>query len=175
MEELVTVYDDAGMPCGTAPRSRVRADNLRHAGTGIVVCNSAGQVYVHRRTDSKDVFPGLYDYAAGGVMAAGEEPLAAATRELEEELGVAGVPLEPIGVAGYEDEHTRYIAHLFTARWDGPVRWQPEEVAWGDWVDAAELIAWLDRSPEQFVPDSSSLLRGWIAEHLLAGEGASDD
>ncbi len=65
-------------------------------------------------------------------------------REVEEELGVHGVPLEPLGVADYEDEHTRYHAHRFTVEWDGPIRWQPEEVSWGDWVAVDELVQRLD-------------------------------
>ena len=38
-------------------------------------------------------------------------------------LGVAGVRLEPLGVADYADEHTRYRAFRFVVTWDGPIRW----------------------------------------------------
>ncbi|MCB0913776.1 MAG: NUDIX hydrolase, partial [Propionibacteriaceae bacterium] len=78
MDELIALYDEHGHPSGAAPRSRMRAENLRHGATAVVVRNSSGQVYVHRRTPTKDVYPGRRDFAAGGVIGAGEEPDAAA-------------------------------------------------------------------------------------------------
>ena len=168
MDELVAVYDAAGRPAGSAPRSRMRAENLRHAATAVVVRDPWGRVYVHRRTDTKDVYPGLHDFTAGGVVAAGEDPLVAARRELEEELGVAGVTLEPIGVGDYADAHTDYRGFGYTTTWDGPVRWQPEEVAWGDWVTLDRLAAWLAEAPDDFVPDARALWGGWVAERLAA-------
>ncbi len=46
--------------------------------------------------------------------------------------------------------------------WDGPVSWQPEEVAWGDWRGAAELVAWVEREPDAFMPDTVALLLGLV-------------
>ncbi|AEG45427.1 NUDIX hydrolase [Isoptericola variabilis] len=154
--ELVALYDDAGRPCGVADRARVRAENLRHAATAVVVRRSTGEAYVHRRTQTKDVYPGLYDFCAGGVLQAGEEPRASAEREVAEELGVGGVQLEPLGEDDYADEHTRYHAYLYTCTYDGPVTWQPEEVAWGAWVTPERLAEMLRTLP--FVPDSTALL-----------------
>ena len=58
MVELVALYDDEGRPAGTADRARVRAENLRHAATGVVVRNARGEVYVtepHGREQTVDV------------------------------------------------------------------------------------------------------------------------
>ena len=159
--ELVALYDDEGHPSGEiADRAQVRAQNLRHAATAVVVRSPGGDVYVHRRTDTKDVYPGLYDFAAGGVVQAGEDPADSAVREVAEELGVTGVALEPIGESDYADERTRYRAFCFTCTWDGPITWQPEEVAWGEWVSPQRLLAMLDELP--FVPDTPSHLRTWL-------------
>ena len=162
MDELVALYDDTGRPVGSAPRSRMRSENLHHAATAVVVRDSTGRIYVHRRTSTKDVYPGRYDFAAGGVVGAGEDPRAAALRELEEELGIAGVAMEDLGEADYRDDHTSYHAFCFTVTWDGPVTWQPEEVAWGDWRGAAELVAWVEREPDAFMPDTVALLLGLV-------------
>ncbi|GAB3104769.1 NUDIX hydrolase [Isoptericola nanjingensis] len=158
--EVVALYDEAGRECGTAPRAQVRAENLRHAATAVVVRNAAGDVYVHRRTDTKDLYPGRYDFCAGGVLRAGEEPLDSARRELAEELGVTGVELAPLGVADYADDRTRMREFLFECTYDGPVTWQPEEVAWGAWVPAARFLRMLDEVP--FMPDSVANLAGWL-------------
>lgn len=162
MDEHVALYD-RGRVVGSASRTRVRAENLGHAASSIVVHDPGGRVYVHRRTETKDLYPGLLDFAAGGVLLAGEEPLACAVRELEEELGVSGVPLEPRGVADYADAHTRYRAFRYVVEWDGPLRWQPEEVAWGSWVTVEELVRLIDDDPEAVVPDSVAVWQDLVA------------
>lgn len=156
-DEVVGLYDEQGHEVGRATRARVRAENLRHAATAIVLRNTAGEVYVHRRTDTKDIYPGLHDFAAGGVMQAGETPLESATRELGEELGVHGVPLHPVGEANYADATNTYHAFLFTATWDGPITHQAEEVASGGWWTVSDLAGRVADDPGMFVPDSVAL------------------
>jgi 8-oxo-dGTP pyrophosphatase MutT (NUDIX family) len=166
VDEQVALYDEEGRVAGSAPRSVMRTRNLRHAASSIVVRDPAGRVYLHRRTTTKDVYPGLLDFAAGGVVLAGEDPDDGAVREVEEELGVHGVPLEKLGEADYADDATRYRAFRYTVTWDGPVRWQPEEVSWGEWVELAELVRILDDEPGTVVPDSIAVwgatLREWL-------------
>lgn len=157
------LYDDAGRPDGTAPRSVMRAQNLRHGATGVVVRDGLGRFFVHRRTDTKDVYPGHYDFTAGGVLQAGEEPLAAARRELAEELGI-DAPLVPLGEDDYADEHTRYHAFLYRTQWDGPVRLQPEEVASGEWLTLEALLSMLDDPAVPMMPDAAGLLGDWLRQ-----------
>jgi isopentenyldiphosphate isomerase len=158
MDELVALYDSRGEVCGTAPRSVMRRDNLRHAATGVLVRNSAGDIYVHRRTPTKDVYPGRYDFMAGGVVAAGEDPYDAVVRELAEELGITGVELEKLPEGDYADESTSYHAYLYACVWDGPIQHQPEEIDWGAWMSPAELITRLDDPDWPFMPDTSALV-----------------
>lgn len=163
VDEIVALYDTDGTPCGSAPRSRVRRENLHHGATAVVVTDPEGRVYVHRRTDTKDVFPGMYDVCAGGVLLAGEDPYEGAVREVAEELGVSGVPLVPTFTGAYEDEHTSYEAFGYLVEgWDGPIRWQPEEVAWGDWVPLTEVVRRLDDPTWPLVPDSRALVGPWL-------------
>jgi isopentenyldiphosphate isomerase len=157
-EEQVALVDADGRVVGSAPRSVVRRDNLRHAATAVLVRDPAGRIYLHRRTDAKDWAPGHWDVAAGGVIALGEEPDESAVRELEEELGITGVDLVPLGSHLYEDDSTRCFEHAFEAVWDGPVRHQPEEVAEGRWATLAEVADLLADPGVAFVPDTRQLL-----------------
>jgi 8-oxo-dGTP pyrophosphatase MutT (NUDIX family) len=178
-DELVARYDERGEVVGEAARSVMRRENLWHAASSVVVRDPLGRIYLHRRTTTKDVYPGLLDFAAGGVVLAGEDPALGAVREAEEELGVHGVPLEPLDVVAYADEHTRYHAHRFTCRWDGPIQWQPEEVSWGDWVLLDDLLQRVEAEPETFVPDSvavwDGVLRGWQADRSLLTQGKDSE
>lgn len=175
MDEIVTLYDADGEPAGTAPRSRMRAENLRHGATACVVFRPDGRVFVHQRTESKDVYPGRWDFAAGGVMTAGETPDDAAARETAEELGVH-TPLVPIGEGDYADAHTTYRGFLYWTVTTEEIVFQPEEVAAGMWMTRDELLDRLDSDGDVFMPDTVGLLGGWIREvdpWPPTGEGAS--
>ena len=181
-EEEVALYDPddpAGRVTGHAPRSRMRAENLPHAATSVAVRDSAGRIYVHRRTDTKDVFPGAHDVWAGGVVAAGEEPVHAAVRELAEELGLTGMVLRPLFTEWYQDEQTTYLAHVYDTVYDevrdGPIRHQPSEVAAGWWMALDELQERLADSSWPFVPDGRFCFelyvgRGYAASALRSVE-----
>ncbi len=163
-EEVVALYDDGGRPHGSAPRSVMRAQNLRHAATGILVRDSYGRIYVHRRTPTKDVYPAHWDFTAGGVVLDGEDPVEGARRELAEELGVTS-ELESLGESDYGDDHTTYHAFRFVTTWDGPITPQPEEVAYGAWLSVEHLLARLDDPDIPFMPDTRALFGDWLREH----------
>lgn len=157
-DEPVEVVDLEGRVTGVVPRHEMRRRRLRHRCTFVVVQDSAGQVLVHRRAPTKDLWPDRWDLAAGGVAAVGEEWEAAARRELAEELGVEGVVLEPLGEGLYQDGEVAEVARMWRVTWDGEVRFADGEVVEARWVAPAELAAWIGRAPWEFVPDSVTLL-----------------
>ena len=83
---------------------------------------------VQLRTTIKDMYPGYYDLAAGGVVAAGESYEENAEREAEEELGIRDTALEPKLDFYYEDEGNRCFGRVFTCVHEGPFTLQAEEV-----------------------------------------------
>ena len=174
--EPVAVYDAAGRVVGAAPRGEVYARSLWHGVGGVLLRSGDGRrVYVHRRTDTKLVMPGLHDCWAGGVVGPGEDPADTAARELAEELGVMGVPLTPLFVLAYDEGEGGLRSHLFAfeARHDGPVRHQPEEVAEGGWMPLDELRARLRDPAWPFVPDGRALVERWFAERWFAERGSA--
>ena len=168
VEELVAVLDEEGVQVAVRPRAEVRRLNLRHAATAVLLRSPDGRVFVHRRSPTKDWMPSAHDAAAGGVLQVGEEPDEAAARELAEELGVTGVPLEKLLTARYDDDTTRHVAHVYEARYDGPVSFADGEVVWGEWT-TLEALGELLRDPTwPFVPDTRALL------DRLSREGVRD-
>ncbi len=154
--ELVDVVDDADRVVRVVTRAEMRRDRLRHRCTFVVVRTSAGGVLVHRRSDDKDLWPGAWDLAVGGVVGAGEDWEPAARRELAEEVGVTGVELVELGRGEYRDDHVDEVARIWTATWDGPVTFPDGEVAEAFVVDPVDVAARLGR--DRFVPDSVSLV-----------------
>ena len=160
-DELVDLVDDEDRVGGQAWRRRVRRQKLLHRGAAVLCRDPAGAVYVHRRTDTKDVFPGRYDMLAGGVVAAGESYEVAAARELAEELGVVGPQPRFVLKHRYTGADNPNWTALFEVVWDGPVRPQPTEIAWGAFLPLPELVARLETWP--FVPDSVEMFERWLA------------
>ena len=126
--EIVIVVDGGNRPVAELPRRRVRAENLPHRATCIFVFDRRGRLLVQCRTAGKDLYPGFYDLAAGGVVAAGESYERCAEREAAEELGIRGTALAPKFDFYYEDERNRCFSRVFTCVHDGPFTLQPEEV-----------------------------------------------
>ena len=150
-EELVDLIDEQDHVIGWARRERVRKLNLLHRGVGILCLDPDGRIYVHRRTQTKDVFPGMYDMFVGGVVGQGESRDRAATREISEELGIEGPIPEPICRHLYLGPLNRSLVAVYRVTWDGEIRHQPEEVEWGSYMSVEEIES---KTREwNFVPD----------------------
>lgn len=156
--EWVDLVNRENRVVGRALRSEVRKQNLLHRGIAVLVCNSQGQVYVHQRTASKDLFPSLFDMFVGGVVGEGESYEEAARREAQEELGAAG-ELEFLFDHLYEGPLNFSWVRCFRTTWDGPIRHQPEEIQWGGWMDESALDQWIEEVT--IVPDGLEVFHAY--------------
>lgn len=156
-EELVEIVDRDNTPIGAVTRRIMRQQNLIHRASYILVFNRQGQLFIQKRTATKDIYPGYWDLAAGGVVQAGETYLESAARELREELGVAGVKLRHLFDQYFEDEHNKVWGRIFTCVHNGPFTLQAEEIDYGRFIPLSEIEA-LHRS-EPVTPDGMALLR----------------
>jgi 8-oxo-dGTP pyrophosphatase MutT (NUDIX family) len=154
--ELVDIVDDDDQVVATVPRAEMRARRLQHRAVSIAVISTDGRLLVHRRADDKDVWPGMWDMAAGGVVAAGETYEAAARRELAEELGVVAGAVKHLGEGRFADDAVALIGRGYLVVHDGPFTFTDGEIAEVRWVDRAGLAALM--AVERFVPDNVALL-----------------
>ncbi|CAK9000098.1 Uncharacterized Nudix hydrolase orf19 [Durusdinium trenchii] len=154
--EIVEMVDREGQLLGFVPRQLVHQQNLLHRGIGLFVTaeqpiSEQPEVYVHRRSDSKRIFPSLYDMFVGGISTAGEEPRRTAWREVAEELGLTKeehLSLRLLRCAVCT-AYNRCVVDLFSYTMDlksEMITWQADEVAWGAFVPYAQVEASADRS-----------------------------
>ncbi|WP_315808156.1 NUDIX hydrolase [Pseudomonas sp. C9-3] len=159
--EKIAWVDDDDQLLGSLPRAELRARGLIGRGTFILLFNSAGELCVHRRTLSKAVYPGYWDPAAGGMVQADESYAESAARELEEELGIAGVELRPHGTFFFDQPDNRLWCAVFSAVSDAPLTLQPEEVLEAKFIDPHQALAEA-KAGTPYCPDSLAALRKYL-------------
>ena len=148
--ELVDVIDAEGSTIAVVTRREMRARRLPHRSVYLLVFNSRGEVFIHLRTATKDVYPSHWDVTVGGVLSAGESFDEGALREGQEELGVA-LEVQPLFPFRYEDERSAVLGMVYRAVHDGPFALQAEEIVRGEFVSVEELELRVQRDP--FCPD----------------------
>ena len=164
MSELVDEVDLNDSVLRVVTREQMRAERLMHRAVFIAVVNSAGRLLIHRRSELKDLWPGWWDIAVGGVVGAGESYDAAAIREVREEIGVVAQPV-PLGEGAYVDDAVALLGRCYVIRHDGPFEFADGEVVEARFVTAVDFEEM--RKHLQFLPDSVALLLP-LVEHLLA-------
>jgi 8-oxo-dGTP pyrophosphatase MutT (NUDIX family) len=182
-DEIVAIVDAENRVVGSALRRDMRQHRLLHRSTYILIFNSCGDLCVQKRTATKDVFPGYYDIAAGGVVLAGESYEAGARRELAEEVGIQDVPLAHQFVFHYADDDTQVWGSVFSCVYDGELVLQKEEVESAAFMPVVEVLSHAEHAP--YTPDGLYVLRRYLGtarQHPkppttpsmsdLAGEGA---
>ncbi|OGQ96679.1 MAG: NUDIX hydrolase [Deltaproteobacteria bacterium RIFOXYD12_FULL_57_12] len=160
--EVVTVVDARDVEIGAVPRQEMRRRRLIHRAAYVLVFNSAGEFFVQQRTRTKDIYPGYYDIAAGGVVLAGESYLEAARRELAEELGIRDIALRELFYFYYEDAANRVWGMAYSCCHDGAMILQPEEVEGGEFLSLARIRSMARTEP--FTPDGLVLLERYCRE-----------
>ncbi len=155
-DETVQIVDEENRKTLQLPRSIMRRERLIHRASYILVFNEKGELFLQKRTRSKDIYPGYWDVAAGGVVLAGESYEESAARELAEELGIANVPLHFLFDHYYEDRANRVWGRVYRCRHNGPFILQEAEVESGIFMPVDEALRLSSR--ETFTPDGLRIL-----------------
>ena len=158
--ETIAWVDEQDQLLGSLPRAELRERGLIGRGTFILLFNSAGELCVHRRTLSKAIYPGYWDVAAGGMVQSDETYAESAARELEEELGVADVPLTAHEHFFFDQPGNRLWCAVFSAVWDGPLKLQPEEVLEARFIALDKALTESLHKP--YCPDSLAALKRYL-------------
>lgn len=109
MAEFFDVLDEQGNKTGKIKaRAEVHRDGDWHRAIHIWIANDKDEVLLQKRSPKKDSYPNMWDISSAGHLAAGEDSLTGAIREIKEELGVEISPsqFKLIGTRKKEDRPT---------------------------------------------------------------------
>lgn len=152
-EEIFDVVDERDEVIGQQVRSEVHRRGLRHRAVHILVFNHAGEVFLQKRSMSKDTHPGTWDSSTSGHVDSGEDYDESAIRELQEEIGLVidAVPERLFKINACEETGQEFV-WVYRTKSEGPFELHPEEIETGGWFEISEVRKWLGNRPDEFAP-----------------------
>ncbi|MBA4374348.1 MAG: NUDIX hydrolase [Thermodesulfovibrio sp.] len=127
--EILEIVDIYGRVIGRAERAVLHADpSLIHRVVHVLVFDSNGRLLLQKRSLNKDVAPGKWDTSVGGHINPGEDPPAAAAREMEEELGVSGCSMEFLYTYLFSNHRESELVYTFRCFYEGKIDFNQEEI-----------------------------------------------
>src|SRR5947208_2611920 len=128
-EEIFDVVNERDEIIGRRTRSEVHRLGLKHRAVHVLVFNSRGQVFLQKRSTTKDRQPGLWDSSASGHLNCGEDYDNCAARELEEEIGLrlTAVPQRLFKLAASSATDQEHV-WVYRCEAEGPFELNADEI-----------------------------------------------
>ena len=140
--ELFPIVDEEGRVVGKATRGECHDGSKRlHPVVHLHVFNSAGELYLQKRPEWKDIQPGKWDTAVGGHIDYGETPEEALLREVREELGITAFTPQRLGMYVFESLRERELVYVFRTVYDGEIHPSDDELDGGRFWTLDEIRA----------------------------------
>lgn len=152
-EEIFDIVNEHDQVIGRLARPEVHRQGLRHRAVHIFIYNQRGDIFLQKRSQTKDTFPGAWDSSAAGHLNCGEDYDTCALREVEEELGVI-LPIAPSRILRLEacEETGQEFVWVYRAEAEGPFTLHPEEIESGGWFSREHVARWITEKPSDFAP-----------------------
>jgi isopentenyl-diphosphate delta-isomerase type 1 len=150
MTEYFYVVDEDDNVIGEATREECHSESgLIHRSVYIFVLNDRNDLFIQRRSMSKDLYPGYYTGSATGHVDYGEDYDEAAGRELREELGI-DAPLQRLGKVKSFSESEREISVIYICRCNGPFEFNRKEITEGIFMSIEDIKRSLETGERKF-------------------------
>ena len=167
-EELVVLVDNNNNPIGTAEKDTVHTtDTPLHRAFSLFIFNSHNQVLLTKRASSKKTFPGVWTNTVCGHLAPEETPVAAATRRLQEELGISGIQLQNIGSTHAQDTgekfKRRHMFRVYVCK-AVPVKLQKDEVKSVFWSNPKDLYEDMQVNSEKYTGGFKNTIKLFLSQ-----------
>jgi isopentenyldiphosphate isomerase len=140
-EEIFPIVDEGGNQVGEAPRSVCHDGKsmLLHPVVHLHVFNSKGELFLQKRSLSKDIQPGKWDTSVGGHINPGEPVAEALEREAKEELGLKGFKPEFLRKYVWKSVRERELVYSYSTVTDQVPLINKEEIEEGRYWSHKEI------------------------------------
>ena len=159
-DEILDVVDEKDRVVGRAGRNEIHARKLPHRSTHLLIFNSKEEVFIQKRSVTKDEFPGKWGSSVSGHVDSGEGYDECIIREAKEEVGLDlhRVP-ERIFKIDPCEENSHEFSWVYRFVCEGPFQLNEEEISDGRWFSLDEVEALLRGDPESFAPPFTLIWR----------------
>ena len=138
--EMLPLIREDGTVYGKAPRNWCHGGSQAlHPVVHLHIIDRSGKLYLQKRAESKELFPGLWDTSVGGHVAYGESIREALLREADEELGYQKFNPIHLGQYVYEAEGDRELVVVFATVAHPALKPNQEEVSEGRWWTVSDI------------------------------------
>ncbi len=159
-KEIFDVVNERDEVIDRKPRSEVHRLGLLHRAVHVLVFNSRGDIFLQKRSITKDREPGKWDSSTSGHVDSGEDYDACAVRELREEIGLdtnagtvatrASPPLQKLFKITACPETDQEFVWVYRCQAEGPFRLHPDEIETGGWFAPEKISRWMAEKPQDF-------------------------
>lgn len=156
MYKKVAIADEEGNVIGAEPFFDAIENGSLRMVARVFVFDTEGRLLLQKRSEHVRS-PHLWDHSVGGHMDEGETTyLQAAEREMEEELGLSGIPLQEIALS----HRTNIFNGIFKAvvETGTEISFNEEEIEAVQWVAPDVLDARIKENPADF---TNGLIETW--------------
>lgn len=141
-EELLFAVDENNNPIEPISREKAHKNGIWHRISDIWIINKKKQVLVQKRSALKDTNPGKWEAFVGGHVAAYEEYIDNAVKELKEELDLLIDKNQLHFVTINKDEPTKHFKGVFYTKWEDDSKeiiLEKEEIDDIKWIAISDL------------------------------------
>jgi len=152
------VVDMQDQVIGKATRREIHQKQLIHRSIHILVFNSNKQIFLQKRSNTKDENPGIWDTSSAGHVDAGETYDECAERELWEELRIKE-SLKPLAKIKACKETYQEHVQVYVCKTNTSITINRNEISEGKYFDWATLPNIIQSNTEIFTSSFKLILK----------------
>jgi isopentenyl-diphosphate delta-isomerase type 1 len=135
-----------------------------HRSVYVFVLNGLGELFLQKRSISKDLYPSYCTGSASGQVEYGENHEKAAKRELAEELGIQA-PITYVCKSKSFTEIEKEIAAIYFCRYTGPLNLNREEIEEGIFTNLKDVEGEINRGEKKFADGFKFAFREFLKNY----------